>query len=210
MSDLVKKLSRVIVPLASMGIIGAADLACTDTKTITRVDIIDDTVPKLIIDTLRVSSSKDTLAIGTIFANRIYVDKIQVNTIDPVYFIGNSKYATFGPSIVGGVKEEVSGNVGLEKRMYSINFDSLERGSNLWLFNQVTDFGERMGNLQVVLTPGFNGRVWYEKDFKKNKLTIYGSQSGEVSYRLTANRFDWKEVLAADPGNFGMRVKEKK
>ena len=38
-----------------------------------------------------------------------------------------------------------------------------------------------------------NGNVWYEKNPEKNTLTIYGSQKGEVSYRMTANRFDWKE-----------------
>jgi len=34
------------------------------------------------------------------------------------------------------------------------------------------------------------GKVWYEKNPEKNTLTIHGTQTGEVSYRLTANRFD--------------------
>ena len=45
----------------------------------------------------------------------------------------------------------------------------------------------------IILTPGFNGKVWYEKNPEKDTLTIYGTQAGEVSYRMTANRFDWKE-----------------
>jgi len=64
----------------------------------------------------------------------------------------------------------------------------------------------------VILTPGFNGDVWYEKDPKAKTLTIHGSQAGEVSYRMTANRYDWRnwktiadDIKTNDPG-----LKEKK
>ena len=75
---------------------------------------------------------------------------------------------------------------------YVLDFTKLEIGSDLWLFNQITDFGKNWENLQVVLTPGFDGRVWYTKDPIKKTLTISGTSFGEVSYRFTANRFDWK------------------
>ena len=44
-------------------------------------------------------------------------------------------------------------------------------------------------NLQVILTSGFNGNVWYQKDLKAKTLTIYGSSDGEVSFRLTGDSF---------------------
>ena len=49
-----------------------------------------------------------------------------------------------------------------------------------------------MENLQVILTPSFDGRVWYTKDPVEKTLTIHSSAVGEVSYRFTANRFDWR------------------
>jgi hypothetical protein len=49
----------------------------------------------------------------------------------------------------------------------------------------------------VILSPNFDGRVWYEKNSKEKKIIIYGKpyQSEgvyEVSYRLTAPRFDYR------------------
>ncbi len=95
--------------------------------------------------------------------------------------------------MAGGVKEEVSGIFYLNESFYVVNFNELEVGSDLWLFDKTTDFGENMENLQIILTQGFDGRVWYEKNPEENILTIYGTDSGEVSFRMTGNRFDWKE-----------------
>ena len=74
-----------------------------------------------------------------------------------------------------GIKEEVSGIIILHSN-YTIDFDNLEKGSDLWLFYQITDFGSKMENLQVILTPGFDGKVWYEKNPEKNTLTISTSE----------------------------------
>ena len=55
----------------------------------------------------------------------------------------------------------------------------------------------------IILTSELDGKVWYEKNPEKNTLTIHGSQTGEVSYRMTANRFDhadWSN-LYLDEGN---------
>jgi hypothetical protein len=122
--------------------------------------------------------------------------KITVGTIDPVYTIGGQKYATYVPGMTGQ-KEETTGLVDLACAGGTcssvIDFSKLDKGSNLWIFWQATDFGTKMENLVVSLTPAFDGRVWYEKDAVANTLTIFGSAAGEVSYRLTANRFDWQE-----------------
>jgi len=137
------------------------------------------------------------------------VDKIDANTFDPVYNINGVKYATYLPGMSGGVKEEVSGTVILNSN-YVIDFKKQEIGSDLWLFYQVTDFGQNWEKLQVILTPGFNGNVWYTKDPTSKTLTIHGSQAGEVSYRMTANRYDWmKWGNLANTTSTGMILKSK-
>jgi hypothetical protein len=73
-----------------------------------------------------------------------------------------------------------------------IDFNNVERGSDLWLFGKVTDFGPNMGHLVVQLTPSLNQKVWYEKLPGENKLVFYGEKGGEVSYRLITNRKDWR------------------
>ena len=118
--------------------------------------------------------------------------KIDASAYDPVYTIDNITYATYLPGMSGGLKEEVTGTVMLNSD-YTIDFKNLEVGSDLWLFYQVTDFGDEMENLQIFLTPSFNGNVWYKKDPLTNTLTIYGTEDGEVSYRFTSNRHDWME-----------------
>ncbi len=110
--------------------------------------------------------------------------------IDPPYRVGDVVYATYAPFMVG-VKEETSGSAQLVNGEYIINFSKLEKGSDLWLLYQVTDFGENWEKLQVILTPGFDGRAWYKKESLTNTLTIYGTEDGEVSYRLTADGFTW-------------------
>jgi hypothetical protein len=142
------------------------------------------------------------------------VNKLTVTTIDPLYDINGTKYSTYAPSIAGGVKEETTGVLELRIKnnelgnnnsgnacsvettqdySYTIDFNNLEQGSNLWLFHKIVDFGKDWENLVIVLTPNFNGNVWYEKDIANNKLIIHGKPDGsasEVSYRLIANRYD--------------------
>ncbi|MBI2013862.1 MAG: hypothetical protein HYS87_03495 [Candidatus Colwellbacteria bacterium] len=120
--------------------------------------------------------------------NILGVNKITVATIDPVYNIGGEDYATYAPFMAGSTKEEVVDTAHLAGNEYIIDFDNLKRGSNLWVFYQITNFGADMEGLQVFLTPGFDGRVWYTKDTIANTLTIHGSGEGEVSYRLVADR----------------------
>ncbi len=105
--------------------------------------------------------------------------KLDVGTIDPVYTIDGVKYATYGSAQVG-IKEEVSFKATLsqwdaKKKMYvyAIDFNKLEKGSDLWLFYQVTDFGKYWENLIVTLAPGFDGRVYYEESPQKGALNIY-------------------------------------
>jgi len=143
----------------------------------------------------------DNLTVGgdATIVGTLTVDKINADTIDPVFTIGNSKYSTYAPSVSGGPKEEVTGIAVLKNGSYTIDFNKETVGSDLWLFYQVTDIGKKMENLQVVLTAGFDGNVWYTKDPKTSSLIIHGTSDGEVSYRLTGDRFDhekWSNYAA--------------
>jgi len=132
--------------------------------------------------------------------------KITLNTggaIDPPYRVGDTVYATYSPFMVG-TKEEVTGTITLSSN-YTIDFTKLEKGSDLWMFYQVSDFGTNWTNLQVMLTPSFDGRVWYKKDSAKKTLTIFGTETGEVSYRMTSNSFNykaWPTITNLNPNDY--------
>jgi hypothetical protein len=68
-------------------------------------------------------------------------------------------------------------------------------GDDLWLFSKATNITGRMERLSVLLTPGFDGSVRYEKMGTVLRIiatpaTAPAAGSVEVSYRLTAPRFD--------------------
>lgn len=123
--------------------------------------------------------------------------KIDAGTIDPIYTIGGTRYATYMAGMTG-VKEETTGQVSVkckvkgEKCSTIIDFKNLKEGSDLWLFSRTANIKKNFSRMVALLTPAFDGRVWYEKDEDALKLTIYGTQAGEVSYRLTAPRFDFE------------------
>ncbi|MEX1013708.1 MAG: hypothetical protein WDZ80_00930, partial [Candidatus Paceibacterota bacterium] len=123
------------------------------------------------------------------------VDKVYANSVDPVYNINGEKFATYMAGMTG-LKEETTGTLKLEEKEIGkyqkvIDFNELEKGSDLWLFWQTTDFGNDWSNFVALLTPNFNGNVWYEKDFENKTITILANKEGEVSYRFTAPRFDY-------------------
>lgn len=135
--------------------------------------------------------------------------KLDVATIDPPYTIDGTKYATY-VSAMTGVKEETTAKFALNqydasRKLYAhtIDFDTLEKGSDLWLFYQVTDFGENFEHLVVTLTPAFDGRVFYEENTQENSITIYATVKGSVSARLIADRYDavkWPNVRPDQDG----------
>ncbi|MBI2279040.1 MAG: hypothetical protein HYU81_03195 [Candidatus Brennerbacteria bacterium] len=142
--------------------------------------------------------------------------KIDAGTIDPVYTIGGERYATYVSGMTG-VKEETTGVIKLpttndQLPTAVLDFKTAEEGSDLWLFAKAANLeGEGFANLAVLLTPNFDGKTWYEKDYKNKTIAIYASLfencklkiencSLEVSYRLTAPRFDWREWTNAAAG----------
>ncbi|MFZ2886845.1 MAG: hypothetical protein WA021_03430, partial [Minisyncoccia bacterium] len=136
--------------------------------------------------------------------------KLDVATIDPPYTIDGTKYATYVASMTG-VKEETTATIQLDsfntksgKYESVIRFDELEKESDLWLFYQITTFGEEWKELNVLLTPAFDGQVFYKKDIENNALVISGTEEGEVSMRLTAARYDddkWPNLRPDQDGN---------
>ncbi len=127
--------------------------------------------------------------------------KLYLGTADPVYTINGKQYATY-LSAMTGVKEETTGTVELDCRdglcSSTIDFSDLEEGSDLWLFSKTTDLRENFGELSVIASASFKGRVWYEKNRDNYTLAIFARPADaagrkEVSYRLTAPRFDHGE-----------------
>ena len=133
----------------------------------------------------------------------IGVDKLTVGTIDPIHEIEGEEYATYVSFYAGGQKMETSGVVKLENKLqspitqvpnpqfsYIIDFNKLEKGSDLWLFWKTIH--QDLDKMAVILTPNFNGKIWYEK-IGSSKIVIFADSSGEVSYNLSAPREDYEK-----------------
>jgi hypothetical protein len=124
----------------------------------------------------------------------------KINTvigIDPVYDINGTKYPTWSVSSIG-IREELKGIAELDDSLsYTIDFTAEEKGSDAWLFWKI--IGKKTDDISVSLTPNFDGNVWYSR--YKNKLTFFGSKQGEISFQLSAPRFDdgnWTRIADQD------------
>lgn len=121
--------------------------------------------------------------------------KVNAGTIDPIYTIDGKRYATYVSGMVGQ-KEETTGTLICKARNGSctatIDFASASEGSDVWLFGKVTNISKQFDKLTVLLTPAFDGKVWYEKNTSRKIVVVHAEGQGnlEVSYRLTAPRFD--------------------
>jgi hypothetical protein len=142
---------------------------------------------------------------GTVSGNETITGKLTVPTIDPLYTINGTNYATYLPGMTGE-NEETAGTFDLTKQAdgtygYVIKFANEPKGSSFWLFAEATNLKDTMNQLVVTLTPSFDGKIWYKKDAATETLTVYGDQAGEVSYNLTAPRFDaaeWTNLAPTD------------
>lgn len=132
--------------------------------------------------------------------------KLDVGTVDPIYTIGGQKYATYMAGMTG-VKEETSGVLVLNKQsaglfMAKLDFQKAPEGSDIWLFGRTANLINSQDNfdqLACLLTPNFAGQAWYEKDVSGRIINIFARPensnrvSVEMSYRLTAPRFDYQQ-----------------
>lgn len=155
--------------------------------------------------------------------NILGVGKLTVTTLDPLYQIAGAKYATYGASIAGGVKEEYVGKGTLtnvkaqianaksssndQMYQYVLDFDKVKQGSDLWVWHNVVDFSA--DNVEVLATPiGVPVAIAYQIEGNKIIFTSYIPHSTfdiphsaiSFSYRLIGKRFDWREhpTLAPD------------
>ncbi|MFP4515136.1 MAG: hypothetical protein ACLFNO_03990, partial [Parcubacteria group bacterium] len=137
------------------------------------------------------------------------VNKLTVNTIDPLYRINNVLYSSYAASVVGGVKEEYIGKTTINSYNSSkgeyekvINFKEQEEGTELWLWHKTVDFNK--DNVDIFMTPiGAMANVYYE--LTEDRIIFRSDRSVEVSYRLIGRRFDWKQwpTLADDQDEKG-------
>ncbi|MCJ7805610.1 LamG domain-containing protein [Patescibacteria group bacterium] len=141
--------------------------------------------------------------------------KVDIGTIDPVYNIGGTRYATYLSGMTG-VKEETTGNVSTDEFVpgvgyrHSIDFKDAQNGSDLWLFSKTTNLKNNMGKMVVLLSPAGNTRAWYDVDTRNYLLSIYTARPTTVSYRLTAPRFDYTTWtnLNDNPSATGFDIKD--
>jgi len=148
-----------------------------------------------------------TMTIGNYTNSTLNVHKISTDDIDPIFTIGGKHYATHGLSMTG-IKEETSGVLTLDKNsaglfMARLDFLQSPEGSDLWLFGRVTNIinnQQHFNETSCLLTPNFSGEVWYEKEWDTKSITIFARPNNskknnvEVSYRLTAPRFDSSDL----------------
>jgi len=123
------------------------------------------------------------------------VNKLTVNTIDPLYNIKGVNYSTFASAIAGGVKEEYVGNITIKNKNSAgeyeavIDFDKQEEGSDLWVWRKTVDFS--VDNIETLLTPyGRFASAYYL--IEGNKIIFRSDKAVSVSYRLIGRRVDWK------------------
>jgi hypothetical protein len=177
------------------------------------------------------SAGGTTARFGTVSTDRVIIGggagKLDVGTIDPVYNINGEKFATYAAWMIGQ-KEETTGVIRNWRIVNGnwqaiIDFASAEKGSDAWLFYQISDFGKGKSweDLVVLLTPNFEGRVWYQKDSANEQLIVFARPitndqlpitDYEVSYRLTAPRFDhakWTNIPSDTYGITGLLVEFK-
>jgi len=139
------------------------------------------------------TSSIDTLLVGG------GLGKLTAGTIDPVYSIGGTQYATYVAGMIGQ-KEETTGVVTINTQvtdsagnigyLYEINFDEQEVGSDLWLFAKSSTIRKHIDRLVVLLTSEGGADVSYVINEAENKVIFLADKPTRVSYRFTSPRFD--------------------
>lgn len=159
------------------------------------------------------SAGSVTARFGTASTDQVTIGngagKLNVGTVDPPYTINGKKYATY-VSAMTGQKEETTGIIKVKNSECQIknnskiceskiNFNLEPEGSDLWLFSKVTNLKNNFNKMAVILSPDSKGKSWYSKN-NNLVLSIYfepeeEKENYEISYRLTAPRFDADKFL---------------
>lgn len=124
------------------------------------------------------------------------INKLTVNTIDPLYRIKGVNYSTFAAAIVGGVKEEHIGRASLSRKNskgefeHVIDFNRQKEGSDLWVWFRTVDWSR--DNVEVLMTPYGKFALYYYL-IEDNKLILRSDRPVDLVYRLIGKRHDWRE-----------------
>ena len=143
------------------------------------------------------------------------VNKLTASVIDPLYSIDGKKYSTFALSVAGGLKEEYVGKTQLTNKNKvsgefetTIDFDNLDKGSDLWVWRKVIEFNK--DSVEVLVTPyGQLAQVYYV--ISGDKLIFRSDKPVEISYRLIAKRFDaaaWPTLAHNQAEETGLIIKD--
>jgi site-specific recombinase XerD len=132
---------------------------------------------------------------GTVLIGAAGAGKLDAGTIDPPYTINGEKFATYMAGMTG-VKEETTGTVKAEEYVAgsgyraTLDFANALSGSDLWLFRKTSNLQNNLDKLVVLLSTSSNSKTWYEIEAGSGKLYLYSTSPTNISYRLTAPRFD--------------------
>lgn len=144
---------------------------------------------------------------GTVDVGPAATGKLNAGTVDPPYTIDGQGYATYMPSMIG-VKEEYTGKVTLGYNSsaggyaYKLDFNAFEYKSGQWVYNRIID--PDISQISVLLSPNSQAKTWYKKDGANRTITLFADRPVEISYRLTAPRFDhtkWKTYTGEVKGH---------
>jgi len=119
----------------------------------------------------------------------IDVDKISVNTIDPIFKIDGEKYVTYVPDVIGQ-KVIVAGQGKLENGKFEIDLKKQKKGSDLWLFYNIV----KPDSIIPFVSPQDESLLYA---FIKDSLFIVklnqGNANSKFSYQLIGERIDGGE-----------------
>jgi len=113
------------------------------------------------------------------------VNKITVNEVDPVYKIGEKKYATYMADYVGQ-KVEVVGQSKLNGKQRIINFKNQEKGSDLWLFWKTVS----KESVIPFVTAQEQAELYAKVEGSKFIIKSASNNNVPFSYRLVGTRID--------------------
>jgi len=128
--------------------------------------------------------------------------KIDAGVVDPTYVLDGTSYSTYVPSMVG-IKEEVTGIMTLDfdtvQNIFikELDFNNFVQGTDLWVFSQIID--QNISYVTILLTPNTPSNVGYTKDIDNRIITFFSNDASEVSFRLTAPRFDHDRWNTSNP-----------
>ena len=114
-----------------------------------------------------------------------------VTEIDPIFSIDDKKYSTYMPDMIRQ-KIEVVGEAKLEGDELIIDLDSLEEGSDLWLFWQGV---YRESTLPFISSQSDADLYSYIDGSNFIIKSRDGEQNAKFSYRLIGTRLDHKDKI---------------